>query len=132
MKTLHSTIARGVIAGVMGALMVSACGGSFANREADAYKVDTRELLTSHNQKVKSCYDGMLAQDESASGVVVVNFKVKAETGAVAEAAVDEAETTAPEGLSDCVLGTLNGLFLDPADSNDGHATFRWNFTPGS
>jgi len=110
-------------------LAASACSGSFAVRNEGAYKSDTRMLLSAHNSKIKTCYDKALAQDATVAGVVVVKFKVKAETGAVVEAAVDAAGTTAPAALSTCVVRTLDGLFLEPADKNDGHATFRWDFS---
>ena len=122
---------RATIASVIAATLgISACSGSFAVRDATAYQEDTRTVLMSQSSGVKSCYDRALAQDEGASGSVVVNFKVQAETGSIMDPALDEAETTAPSSLSNCVLNTLDGLTLDPADQNEGHATFRWNFSP--
>ena len=111
-------------------LALGACSGSFAMRDATSYQADTRTMLQGAGDQVKACYDRALAQDESVSGTVVVNFKVQAETGMVTEAMVDEAESTAPASLSDCVLGTLDGLVLEPAAENEGQATFRWNFSP--
>ena len=117
---------------VASALTIAACAGSLAKRDAQTYRTDTRALLTTHDQKFKSCYDQALAQDPSVAGIVVVNFKVMAKTGAIAEPAVDEAHTTAPASLTNCIVTNLEGLVLSPADKNEGRATFRWDFAPGS
>lgn len=114
---------------IMG-VSLAACSASLAVRDATSYQADTRTVLMSHNNQVKACYDQALAQDQSTTGTVVVNFKVKAESGDIYDTEVNQDETTAPTSLSQCVLRTLDGLKLDPPDKNEGHASFRWDFNP--
>ncbi len=123
--------AREMAAALACALLISACGGGLAKRGENKYRSDTRALLTAQNSEVQQCYDKALSQDPAAAGVVVVDFTVKAKTGAIVDSAIDKAETTAPASLSDCILATVNGLSLAPADKNDGRASFRWEFAPG-
>lgn len=111
-------------------LLVGASACSFARRDATMYRDDSRALLSSRNDAIKGCYDDALKQDPQTAGVVVVNLKIAKDTGQVSDARVDEQQTTAPASLGQCITRSVEGLELDPADANDGIATFRWEFKP--
>jgi len=117
-------------AAALAAIMVfGACGTA---RESTAYRDATRELVMAKNADIKSCYDAELTREPNLSGQVVVNFQVQSETGKIVDARIDPDNTTAPASLSGCVLRAMDGLALNPADRNQGLATFRWDFQPGS
>jgi len=109
-------------------LLALMSGCSFVARAPDGYRDDTKTLLDTRHGALKECYDEVLKSDAKAAGTVAVRFRVLKETGAVTEPAVDPARTTAPEALSQCVLRSLDGLVLDPADRREGQATFVWEF----
>lgn len=109
-------------------LLCAAAGCSFHARDADSYRKATRDLLETRNPDIKGCYDAELKQDPKASGTVVVNFLVEKKTGKVLAARVDEAASSAPPGLRQCVVNALDGLALEPPDERDGEATFQWEF----
>ena len=104
------------------------CSAGFAIRDADTYRRDTRDLLSTRNGMIKGCYDEQLKAGVKPSGKVVVNFIVQEETGQIINASLDAANTTAPETLSKCVLDAIGGLTLDPADQQQGIASFVWEF----
>jgi hypothetical protein len=104
------------------------CSISFAARDADTYRKDTRELLATKNGVVTMCYEEQLKSGAKPGGKVVVNFTVQEETGQLINAALVKEKTTAPEALSKCVLDAINGLALDPPDQKKGLATFEWEF----
>jgi hypothetical protein len=112
------------------ALVVMGCGHGVA-RDQNGYRDATREVVTAHNDRVKSCYDAALAREPTLAGRVTLKFKVEAETGKVLDPQVDRAATTAPESLSQCVVQAVSGLALAPPDKNEGHASFSWEFKPG-
>jgi hypothetical protein len=114
------------------ALLASAVGCSFqyAKRDGDSYRSDTRALLEGQNDAIKACYDEQLKVDPKAGGTVVVKFTVQEDTGAIVDAQVDEAQSTAPATLSQCVLSALDGLTLDPPDACTAMATYTWEFAP--
>ena len=116
---------------VLLALAVTSVGCSGAVRDANAYAQDTQKVLESRNGAIKSCYDQLLKTDSKIAGTVTVKFTVKAETGDLADIKVDAAGTTAPDALSQCVVASIQGLKLAPADENDGLATYAWNFQVG-
>jgi hypothetical protein len=97
-------------------------------RDAETYKADTRSLLETRNDAVKSCYDVALTTDPNVSGDVVVNFLVEKKTGKIMNTSIDEARTTAPDALSTCIVEAIDGLILDPVDQREGQATFVWSF----
>ena len=105
---------------------VAAC--SFVARAPDGYRDDMQALLDTRHGALEQCYDDVLKSDAKAGGKVTVSFRVLKETGAVAEPAVDASRTTAPEPVRQCVLRSLDGLILDPADRREGQATFVWEF----
>jgi hypothetical protein len=114
------------------AAVFSAVGCQFRARTPEDYRDETRAVLESRSVQVKTCYDNALREDPTAKGTVAVHFKVERETGRVTDARVDKAKTTAPEGLSKCVLGALDGLLLQPPDARDGDAQFVWDFQVGA
>jgi hypothetical protein len=127
---MRNLIATTVLVGLAGASM----GCSFHARGPDKYRDDVRALLEKNSASLKSCYDGVRKGDEAAAGTVTVNFVVQKETGKIAKVAVDAANSTAPQGVQDCLSQSLDGLALDPVDARDGHATFTYEFevAPGA
>jgi hypothetical protein len=111
-------------------IWMTACVGELAQRDESRYREDSRALLMTKAPNVKACYDGALKTDPKAAGLVVVHFKVQPETGLVVEPRLDDQKTTAPATLGRCVMQAVDGLKLDPADSNEGLATFTWLFKP--
>ena len=106
---------------------IAACGGTARN--VATYRADTQQMLTSRNDQIQQCYDSALAGDASLAGTVTVTFVVAKKTGAITNASVDPAQTTAPKALGDCVLHAIDGLVLSPPDKHEGHATFTFDFT---
>jgi hypothetical protein len=106
----------------------AALGCSFHARDAESYRKDTRALLETRNQDIKSCYDLELQRDPKATGTVVVKFTVENETGKIVEPKVDEVASSAPTTLGQCVVRAIDGLALEPPDERKGNATFRWEF----
>ena len=107
------------------ALLLAGC--SFYARSADDYRKVTREVLETKNGDIKGCYDAALHKDPKLSGTVVVKFTVQSKTGKIINAKVDPA-SSAPAGLGECVVKSLDGLAIDPPDKRDGDATFKWDF----
>jgi hypothetical protein len=98
-------------------------------RDTETYKKDTRSVLETKNDGIKSCYDSALAANPAQSGSVVVTFIVEKKTGTITNVAADPNKSTAPEGLQQCVVTALEGLVLDPPDQREGQATFTWTFS---
>jgi hypothetical protein len=97
-------------------------------RDAETYKQDTGALLETRSGAVKACYDEVLKTDSTAQGRVTVRFTVEKDTGNVVDVQVDPAGTTAPESVGQCVTTALGGLVLQPADEQDGMASFTYEF----
>jgi hypothetical protein len=114
------------------ALAVTAVGCSVAARDANMYAQDTQKVLESRNDAIKACYDQLLKTDKNVAGTVTVKFTVKTETGDLSDIRIDPAGTTAPEALSQCVVTSIQGLRLAPPDSQEGLATYSWNFQVGA
>lgn len=112
-------------------LSLGLVGCSFAARSPDMYRDDTRSVLETKNEQIKTCYDEVLKTNKDAQGKVTVKFTVAKDTGVFANVATDPAGTTAPAELSQCVLNALQGLALTPGDKSDGVATFVYEFTAG-
>ena len=111
---------------------VMAAGCSFHARSAEDYRKATRELLETRNTDIRSCYDAELKKDPKAAGPVVVKFKVQKASGKIADAKVDDVNSTAPATLGQCVVQAIDGLALDPPDEREGDASFQWEFqVPG-
>lgn len=109
-----------------------ATGCSFQARSTEDYRADTRTVLETKNASIKACYDSALAATPTQSGKVVVTFTVEKKTGALTNIAADPNQSSAPEGLQNCVVQALDGLALDPADRRQGDATFEWVFQSGA
>jgi hypothetical protein len=111
-------------------LILAACGGT--SRGLEAYRADTQKLLETRNVALKSCYDDALRSDAKLTGTVTIRFVVEKQTGEIRSASVDGAQTSAPSILGECVLQAVNGLKLEPADRNEGQATFVYEFKPAA
>ena len=106
-------------------LLATACGNA---RTPDQYAADTQAVLSSKNAQIKDCYEAELRKDKNVQGAVTVHFNLEPDTGKVVAVTVESAASPA---LGACVSKALEGLVLAPGDSNEGVATFTWNFTPG-
>jgi hypothetical protein len=111
-------------------IILTACGGT--SRGLEAYRADTQKLLETRNVALKSCYDDALRSNAKLTGTVTIRFVVEKQTGAIRSASVDGAGTSAPNVLGECVLQAMNGLKLEPADRNEGQATFVYEFKPAA
>lgn len=107
-------------------------GCQFHARSAEDYSKETKDLLASKSDEIKSCYDAVLATDAKAGGVVVVDFKVAPKTGEIQEPKINAEKTTAPEALGECIITAMNGLALDPPDEREGLASFTYEFEANS
>lgn len=113
---------------VLSTATLLAAGCQFHARDEDGYRKATRELLETRSGDIQGCYDAALKGDAKAGGLVVVKFKVEADTGKLLDTKVVAEQTTAPAALGECVVKALDGLTLDPPDARDGDATFQWSF----
>jgi hypothetical protein len=109
------------------ALLAVAAGCAHA-RTPDAYRADTATLLAAQDSALKACYDKVLQTMPTAAGHVVVTFDVEPKTGHLTNAAIDPAQTTAPDAVNQCVLVQLPQLALAPGDRKLGKATWSWDF----
>ena len=114
------------------AVLASTTACSFAVRDAETYRADTRALLDTKNAEIKQCYDQVLQTNQAAAGTVTVSFKVAAETGQITEPTVVPEQSTAPPELGQCVVQAISGLALQPPDQNDGIATYSYEFNAGA
>ncbi|KYF73178.1 hypothetical protein BE15_29105 [Sorangium cellulosum] len=96
------------------------------------YRDDTAALLATREEQIRACYDAELARNPSAEGKVTVTFLVLEDSGRLTDLVVDEAGTTASKEVSKCVVDSIDGLVLTPADENKGKGKFVWEFTPRS
>jgi hypothetical protein len=114
------------------AVAAGATACSMRTRAPDEYRDDTQALVETKRPEIKSCYDSALKSFPTTGGSVTVRFVVQSETGKVVSASVDEARSTAPPALRECVLRAIDGLVLAPGDGNEGQATFVWQFRPAA
>lgn len=121
-------ITQNIIVSLGVAMLTLGC--QFHARSADDYSTETSRLLETKQAELKSCYDEILEKDAKAKGVVAVTFTVEAKTGLLKDAKLDETKTTAPKTLSECVLGAIEGLKLDPPDQREGQASWSYEFKP--
>ena len=112
------------------AVLASAAACAGTARGLEAYRTDTNSLLETRSAQLKSCYDDALKTDANLAGTVTVQFIVEKQTGAIANAAVEQDKTTAPPILGQCVVKAVDGLVLAPPDRNEGRATFTYEFKP--
>jgi hypothetical protein len=111
---------------VLGLAMLSGC--SFFARDSDAYRTAVRSMLDTKSPDIEGCYKRAHEANAEVKGTVVVHFFVEPKTGDITSPEVVKEQTTADEALQRCVLDSLGGLKLDPADQRKGDATFIWNF----
>jgi hypothetical protein len=121
MTHLHRILTVGLVASL------AACGSL---RTVDAYRVDTTKLLATHSAQLQRCYSDALTADGKAAGTVTVQFVIESDSGAISKPTVEPAHSTAPPALGQCVVKAIDGLVLAPADSQEGHATFVYEFKP--
>lgn len=111
------------------ALVAFSAGCSFIARDVDTYKKDNRALVETKTPDIKACYDAALAQDPSLSGEVVASWTVEKKTGKLTNITVLSDKSTAPQGLQDCVMASLEGLTFAKPDQRDGVVeSFTWSF----
>lgn len=103
------------------------CGGTA--RKPDMYRADTEKLLATRNGQLQGCYEEALKSDPKLAGTVKVQFVIEKKTGVVKSPQVAPA-STAPAPLGQCVAQALEGLKLEPADRQEGRATFEYAFQP--
>lgn len=114
------------------ALLVGAATGCAA-RSDDFYAKDVKALLETKGQSVADCWAKVRSTDPAAAGTVTVTFRVEEDSGNITNAAVDAAQTTAPEPVSQCVVASLEGLALQPGDNRPANATYTWELkAPGA
>lgn len=106
---------------------LSAC--SFYARSSDDYRKAVREVLEKKRPDVETCYKQTYDADQSAQGQVVASFEVEPKTGKLVKPAIVQDGTTANPALQKCVLSSLDGLVLQPADERTGLGKFAWNFS---
>jgi len=107
----------------------SLAGCSFYARGPDDYRKAVRAVLEKKQPEVEACYKRSYEADKNAQGRVVAKFEVEAKSGKVMNASVIADETNANAALQQCVLGSLEGLTLDPPDQRTGDAKFTWDFS---
>jgi hypothetical protein len=110
------------------ALLISAVGCSVMVRSPEKYREDTRAVIETRRPDIEACYTNGLKGTQDMAGRVSVMFSVQPETGLITDVRVDEAQTTAPEPLAQCVVDSINGLQLTPPDEKEGQATFYFDF----
>lgn len=121
------------------ALLISASlaalvGCGVAARSPEGYRDETRAILETKNNDIRACYDAVLKGTPGAAGKVTVKFDVPADgeedAGKVSNVTIDKPNTTAPDGVADCVAKTITGAGpLNPADKRKGEASFSYEFT---
>lgn len=111
------------------ALVAFGAGCSFIARDTETYKKDNRSLLETKSSDIKACYDAALAASPDLKGDVVVSYTIEKKTGKLTNVTVLADQTTAPEGLQNCIMGSLEGLVMPRADRRDGQVeSFTWSF----
>lgn len=109
-------------------LALGLTGCSFFARGPDQYKSAVRSVLDTKSPDVEACYRRAHDANAEVKGTVTVHFFVEPQTGALTQPTVVKEQSTADETLQRCVLDSLGGLKLDPADQRKGDATFVWSF----
>ena len=105
-------------------------GCSGAVRSPEVYRDDTKAALSAKDPDIRACYDDVLKSNPTAAGKVTVKFDVETEGGKIQNVAVDKANTTAPDPVSECVTKNINGVAIQPPDSRKGEGTWQYEFNP--
>ena len=113
---------------VLFAACAALAGCSFYARGPDSYREAVRGMLETRRPDVEACYKRSYEADQSAQGRVVAKFDVEPKSGKVVRPEIVAEGTTANDALKQCVLSSLEGLTLAPADQRKGEATFTWEF----
>ena len=121
MTHLPRTLAGGIVS-------LAACSSGL--RTVDAYRADTAKLLATRSAQLQGCYNDALRGDGKAAGTVTVQFVIEKDTGAISKPTVEPAHSSAPPALGRCVVKAIDGLALAPPDSQEGRATFVYEFRP--
>lgn len=108
----------------------ASAGCSFAVRSPEMYRDDTAALLATREEQIRACYDAELARNPGAEGKVTVTFLVLEDSGRLTDIVVEKDGTTASKEVTSCVVESIDGLVLTPADQNKGKGKFVWEFTP--
>ncbi len=124
MKNILSLAALGTFATVAIATFASGC----AYRSPEMWRDDTNKVLTTKNEEIRICYDGVLKTQPGVGGKVTVKFEVETEAGKIQNVTVDQANTTAPPAVSDCVKHSIEGLVITPPDARVGQGTYVYEF----
>jgi hypothetical protein len=112
-------------------LMAGAIGSNAcAVRSDNIYAEDVRKVLEARGNDVSQCWGEVMKTNPNASGAVAVRLRVEEDTGAIVNPEIDPSQTTAPPELQQCVLQSLGGLALQPADNRTGVGVYVWNFNP--
>lgn len=114
---------------LMATLLVTMTGCSFAARSPEMYRDDTKAVLSTKNEEIRACYNGILKEDPKAGGKVTLKFDVETEEGRIVNVEVDQANTTAAEPVAACVAKSVEGLGLTPPDARKGEATWTWELS---
>jgi hypothetical protein len=105
--------------------------GGCAVRSDSVYAKDVEAMLETRGSQVSQCYGDLLKSNPALAGTVAVKLKVEEDTGNVIDPQVEPSQTTAPPELQQCVIASLNGLALVPADtSRPGVGVYVWSFQP--
>jgi hypothetical protein len=112
------------------AFAVAACGGT--KRSTQQYRADSEAALQTRHGQIEACYQKALEADPKTHGTLTIHFTVEKKTGRFKNASVDTTKSSAPEPIVNCVIGGLTGLKLEPADKNEGRATFVYQLQPAS
>jgi hypothetical protein len=108
--------------------LATVAGCSFAARSPEMYRDEVKAVLEKKNDEIRACYDAVLKGTPGVAGKVTVLFDVAEDTGKISNVKVDKAQTTAPDAVGDCVVKSVNGLELKPADSRLGQGTWVYEF----
>jgi hypothetical protein len=125
MITLNTRALTIAVAG----LLVGAFGSGCAVRSPEMYRDDTTKVLETKTGEIRACYDEILKGSPTATGKVTVTFEVETEAGKIQNVAIDRANSTAPDALSQCVKKSIEGLVVAPPDKRTGQATYVYDFT---
>lgn len=106
--------------------------GGCAYRDAQMWHDDTAKALQTKQNDIQACYDGVLKTNPTAAGKVTVTFEVETENATITNVAVDQAATTAPEPVTECVTRNIAGVAVPPPDKRVGQATWTFDFAPQS
>lgn len=107
-----------------GGVLLAGC----AARSPELYREDIRRLLDGKRSVLQACYEAELQNHQTAGGKVTVRFQVERQTGRLLNPQVDDLLSTPNRTLRGCVLESLQGLVLQPADDRHGDATYTWEF----